>query len=154
MSGPVGATVIVNPTTYKEMLARNESVFLKQHHFFTSGIFASHWFPLDSEAQFDSLHKYAANALAAQGSVDWTTVGRPGNLQVANPLRAKVLAAVIAGEYPGQETVSVLLSDAFELVIALYLGAVQTQLATGNYGTTPDQQYAQVQLWQNQANAA
>jgi hypothetical protein len=148
----VGATVVVNPVTYKDIEAKDSAKFLQQHHFFTGGLFASHYFPLDSEAQFESIHRFAANALAGQGVMDWTTVGRPGNLQVSNALRAAILAAVLAGEYAGQETISAILSDAFEFVIALFLGSVQTQLATGNYGSTPAQNFAQVQIWQQQAN--
>jgi hypothetical protein len=147
----------VNPTTYAQMLNTNASAFLQQHHFFTSGLLASHWFPLDSEAQFKAVHKYAMNGIQALGPIDWsvaTGVGAVGNLQAANAIRAQVLNAVLGVEYSGQPVRSNIVVDGIEFVVALLMQAVQTQLATGNYGSTTAEQFAQIQLWAQQAQVA
>jgi hypothetical protein len=45
-------------------------------------------------------------------------------------------------------------TDAVEFVIALLMQEVQTQLATGNYGATSAAQFAQIQIWTQQAQTA
>jgi hypothetical protein len=147
----------VNPTTYSQMLNQNASAFLQQHHFFTSGLLASHWFPLDSEAQFKAVHKYAMNGIQGLGPIDWSVasgVGAVGNLQTPNASRAQVLTAVLGVEYSGQPVRSNIVVDGIEFVVALLMQAVQTQLATGNYGSQAAEQFAQIQLWAQQAQGA
>jgi hypothetical protein len=146
----------VNPTTYAQMLNTNASSFLQQHHFFTSSLLASHWFPLDSEAQFKAVHKYAMNGIQGLGPIDWSAagIGAVGDLQAANASRAQVLSAVLGVEYSGQPVRSNIVCDGVEFVVALLMQAVQTQLATGNYGGTTAEQFAQIQLWAQQAQVA
>jgi hypothetical protein len=146
----------VNPTTYAQMLNTNASSFLQQHHFFTSSLLASHWFPLDSEAQFKAVHKYAMNGIQGLGPVDWSVagIGAVGDLQAPSPSRGQVLSAVLGVEYSGQPVRSNIVCDGVEFVVALLMQAVQTQLATGNYGSTTAEQFAQIQLWAQQAQVA
>ncbi len=146
----------VNPTTYVQMLNQDAAAFLQQHHFFTSSLLASHWFPLDSEAQFKAVHKYAMNGIQALGAIDWSLagIGAVGNLQAANASRTEVLAAVLGVEYSGQPVRSNIVCDGVDFVVALLMQSVQTQLATGNYGSTAAEQFAQIQLWAQQAQVA
>lgn len=145
-------TVTANPTTYKQMLVQAANQYLTQHHFFTASILASHWFPLDSEATFDRVAKTVINALAAQGPIDWSAVGTPAVLTSKSALRDAIVQQIVGILFPGVQTVSGFLITAYEFIAALVLGQVQTQLATGNYGSDPAQQFAQVQIWQQQAN--
>lgn len=146
----------VNPTTYVQMLNADAAAFLQQHHFFTSGLLASHWFPLDSEAQFKNVHKYAMNGIQALGAIDWSTagVGTPGNLQAQNAARDTVVNEVLNVEYSGQPVRSPIVVDGICFTVALLMQSVQTQLATGNYGSTAAEQFAQIQLWAQQAQTA
>ena len=146
----------VNPTTYVQMVNVAASTFLQQHHFFTSALLASHWFPLDSEAQFKAVAKYAMNGIMGLGPVDWSVagIGAVGNLQAPNAARSSVLAAVLGVEYSGQPVRSNIVVDGVDFVVALLMQSVQTQLATGNYGSTIAEQFAQIQLWAQQAQVA
>ena len=81
-------------------------------------------------------------------------MGAVGNLQAANPSRAQVLTAVLGVEYSGQPVRSNIVVDGIEFVVALLMQAVQTQLATGNYGSQAAEQFAQIQLWAQQAQGA
>jgi len=145
-------TVTANPTTYLQMRKDAAAAYLIQHHFFTSILFKDYWFPLDSEATFDGVCKTVINALAALGPIDWTAIGNVADLTTPNATRDGIVKTVIGVEYPGIPTVSGFLITAHEFVSGLILGRIATQLATGNYGTNATQMYAQVQIWQQQAN--
>jgi hypothetical protein len=100
--------------------------------------------------------KFAMNGIQGLGAIDWSTtgVGTPGNLQVANTSRAAVLQAVLDVEMNGQPVRYNGFADAVDFIVGLLMQAVQTQLATGNYGATIAAQFAQIQIWTQQAQTA
>jgi len=147
----------VNPTTYCQMRDQASAEYLRQTHFLSWGPLAPHYPPLSSYSQFCNVAKFAMNGIQALGPIDWSTtgVGTPGVMQgAANPSRAAVLQAVLDVEMSGQPVRYRGFTDAVEFVIALLMQEVQTQLATGNYGATTAAQFAQIQIWTQQAQTA
>jgi hypothetical protein len=140
--------------TYQQMRSANGAEYLAQHNFFSTAILASHWFPLASEAKFKSVHKAAMQAIAAQGQLDWSAVGTPGNLQQPNALRKAVLENVVSVEFPPVTPLSGIVCAGVEFIVALLLTTVFSQLSSGAYGNTVAQQYSAIEQWAQAAQTA
>lgn len=121
----------MSTVSYSDIRSQNAAEYLAQHNFFSAAILASHWFPLASETKFNSVHKAAMQAVAAQGPLDWGAVGTPGNLQTSNALRKAVLENVVSVEFPPVTPISGIVCAGVEFIVALLLTSVYIQLSSG-----------------------
>lgn len=138
--------------TYQQIRAANDAEYTSQH----KDMWHSYW-PLENQGKFCIYHADAMAAvcvLATPGSpptagpLDWTQVA------TASALVPAVDAAVKQTITKGIVPLSPITGLGVTFIDELLLASIQTELATGNYGTTPSEHYAQIQKWSAQAQVA
>jgi hypothetical protein len=136
------------PSTYKDFRTANDAAYTKQAHQFLH----AYW-PLESQGQFNQIHKMAMDAICnLMSAVDWSN-SKAVEVQV-EPLTAAVDQLMNKGV---GITLDVNLLG-YRSVVRLLVRSIQTELATGNYntpgGNAISQNAAQVQKWTDQAQSA